>query len=245
MVRTTATMAEQYLKVFSRRLVDYLFPPLCIICDRPRLPHDRWLCENCKSNLRENHERRDPCPRCGMNRKLSHCACTHEWKHPFESVYSILDFDNNVQAIMHQIKYRGKRRFTIYFGALLVNSVPQQVFDAVDACIAVPLHPNRQQKRGYNQSSLLARGIGCSPLLEGVLLRTRNTGSQTNLDRAQRLQNMEGSFAVVPEQAGKIRGKRLMLVDDIVTTGATTAAAAKALLGAGAASVRVLSVARD
>lgn len=245
MLRSTAAMPEHSLKTFSRRLVDYIFPPLCIICDRPRLPHDRWLCETCKSNLRENHERRNPCPRCAMNRKLGHCACTHEWKHPFESVYSILDFDNTVQAIMHQVKYRGKRRFTFYFGALLAGSVPQQVFGAVDACIAVPLHPSRQHKRGYNQSSLLAKGIGCSPLLDGVLLRIRNTCSQTSLDRAQRTKNMKGSFAVAPEQAGKIRGKHLLLVDDIVTTGATTAAAAKTLLDAGGASVRVLSIARD
>jgi len=180
-----------------------------------------------------------------MNRRLGHCACTHEWKHPFESVYSILDFDDTVQAIMHQVKYRGKRRFAFYIGALLAGCVPEQIFGEVDALIPVPLHPGRQRKRGYNQSLLLASGLGRGPLLEGVLLRVKNTESQTRFDRTQRTKNMRGAFAVAPEQAGKINGKRLLLVDDIVTTGATTAAAAKALLDAGCASVRVLSIARD
>jgi ComF family protein len=242
-------MADTRLTALSRRCVDYLFPPLCIICDEPRVPHDRWLCENCKKILRENHERRRPCPRCGMNRSLGHCACVHGWKHPFESVYSILDFDSMVKEVMHQVKYRGKRRFAVYIGSLLAELVPQEVFSGTDALIAVPLHPKRLRGRGYNQSLLLARGLGRDrsgqTVLEGVLLRVRDTSSQTKLDRGERTHNMKRAFAVAFGRAEEISGKRLLLIDDIVTTGATTAAAAHALLDAGCASVRVLSMARD
>jgi ComF family protein len=242
-------MAEQWFTALSRRCIDYLFPPLCIICDEERLPHDRWLCESCKKALRENHEHRQPCPRCGMNRKLGHCACTRGWEHPFEGVYSVFDFDSTVKAVMHQIKYRGKQKFALYLGALTAGYVPPDVFSATDAVIAVPLHRKRQRRRGYNQSLLLARGL-CSrgpgkAVLEGVLLRVKNTASQTKLDRAERTFNLKGAFSVVPGRTGDIAGRRLLLVDDIVTTGATTAAAAQALLEAGCASVRIVSIARD
>ena len=239
-------MAEPWFTALSRQCVDYLFPPLCIICDEVRVPHDRWLCENCKKTLRENHDGRKPCPRCGMNRRLGHCACTQGWEQPFESVYSILDFDATVKAIMHQVKYREKRRFAIYLGALLADLVPPEVFNSADALIAVPLHRKRARGRGYNQSLLLPRGLARGrPLCEGVLLRARDTASQTKLDRTERTLNMKGAFAVAAGRAPDIAGRRLLLVDDIVTTGATTAAAAKTLLGAGCASVRVLSIARD
>ena len=249
MLRGKAPMADTRLTALSRRCVDYFFPPLCIICDEPRVPRDRWLCENCKKILRENHERRRPCPRCGMNRAFGHCACVNGWNHPFESVYSILDFDSMVKEVMHQVKYRGKRRFAFYIGSLLAELVPQEVLSETDAFIAVPLHPKRLHKRGYNQSLLLARGLGRDrsgqPVLEGVLLRVRNTSSQTKLDREERTQNMKGAFAAASGRAKDISGRRLLLIDDIITTGATTAAAAKTLLDAGCASVRVLSVARD
>jgi ComF family protein len=239
-------MAETRLRALSRRCVDYLFPPLCIICDEPRVPHDRWLCEQCKKTLRENHERRRPCPRCGMNRSLGHCACVHGWSQPFESMYSILDFDAMVKEVMHQVKYRGKKRFAVYLGSLLAELVPQEVFSAADALIAVPLHRKRRRRRGYNQSLLLARGLGRGrPLLDGVLLRVRDTSSQTKLDKKEREHNVKGAFAVASGREGEISGRRLLLIDDIVTTGATTAAAARALLDTGCTSVRVLSIARD
>jgi ComF family protein len=242
-------MAEQWPAALLQRGIDYLFPPFCIICDESRRPDDRWLCENCKKALRENHDRRQPCPRCGMNRKLGHCACTRGWEQPFESVYSVFDFDSTVKAVMHQIKYRGMRKFTLYLGALTAGYVPPDVFGAADAVIAVPLYRKRQRRRGYNQSLLLARGL-CSrrhekKLLEGVLVRIRDTASQTKLDREERSFNMKGAFAVVKGKADGLAGRRLLLVDDIVTTGATTAAAAKVLLEAGCSSVRVLSIARD
>jgi ComF family protein len=246
-------MAERFVKGPFERAIDYLFPALCIVCDSPRQPSDRFLCEKCVSLLAVNHSRRQPCPRCAMNRSLGHCACTHGgdrgWDHPFESAYAILDFDETVKAVMHQMKYRAKKRFARYCGARLAGMVPSELFASVDAMVAVPLHPARRKKRGYNQSLLFARGISLSrpglPVLEGVLVRVRDTRSQTKLDREQRLKNMKGAFAVTRGEVESIRGKHLLLVDDVITTGATTTAAAQALLDAGCASVRVLSMARD
>jgi competence protein ComFC len=232
-----------------RRAVEFLFPPLCLLCDTLRKPPDPWLCETCKNELRDNHRHRDPCPVCAMNRNKGACACSQGWRHPFENVYALLDFDPLVQACMHQVKYKGRKRFARYLGGFLFELLPSGFLNDIDAIIPIPLHPSRQRKRGYNQSHLFALGIvGRHPgiaVMENALVRVRKTTTQTALDKAQRERNMKGAFTVSDENHPKVEGKRILLLDDVVTTGATTAAAARALLDAGCAKVTVLAIARD
>jgi competence protein ComFC len=232
-----------------RRAVDFLFPPLCLLCDSLRKPPDQWLCETCKNDLRDNNRRRDPCPICAMNRSRGDCACLLGWRHPFENVHALLDFDPLVQACMHQIKYRGRKRFARYLGGFLSDLLPPGFLNNVDAILPIPLHPLRQRKRGYNQSHLFALGITDrhpgATVLENALVRVRKTITQTALDKEQRERNMKGAFAVIDEHRAAVAGKRLLLLDDVVTTGATTAAAAQVLLDAGCAKVTVLAIARD
>ncbi|MBN2035696.1 MAG: ComF family protein [Chitinispirillaceae bacterium] len=184
-----------------------------------------------------------------MNRTRGDCACAKGWDQPFESILSLLDYDSTVQACMHQIKYKGKKRFARHLGKILAELLPDNFFSGIDGLVPLPLHASRQHKRGYNQSCLLSRGILRNypgvPLLEKPLVRTRNTATQTALDRGARQHNMKGAFAVFPDQRALIAGKRLVLLDDVVTTGASTGAAAKALLDAGCNAVKVLAIARD
>jgi ComF family protein len=242
-------MLKSAFRELSARLLDYLFPALCIVCDTPRNRRDPWLCESCTTSLRKNHEKRDPCPRCAMNLAKGPCACARGWDHPFEAVYSICDFDPIVQALMHQIKYRSRKALARHLGTLLSDWIPSGFFSGVTGVLAIPLHPKREKKRGYNQSHMFAAGIAaCRPelVMHGRLLRrVKHTVSQTTLDRQKRADNMKGAFCVDPEAAERVRGRRLILVDDVITTGATTAAAAAALLGAGCAGIRALSIARD
>ena len=232
-----------------RRAADFLFPPLCVLCDSVRTPPDSWLCETCKNDLRDNNRRRDPCPVCAMNRSRGDCACVAGWRHPFENVHALLDFDPLVQACMHQIKYRGRKRFARYLGGFLSGLLPAGFLNDIDAIMAIPLHPSRQRKRGYNQSHLLALGItGHHPdvaVLDNTLVRVRKTTTQTALDKEKRQRNMKGAFAISNAHHAVVAGKRLLLLDDVVTTGATTAAAAQTLLNAGCAKVTVLAIARD
>jgi ComF family protein len=231
------------------RTFDFLFPPLCLLCDSPRKASDPWLCEACKNDLRENNRLRDPCPVCAMNRNRGECVCSHGWRHPFDRVIALFDFDPLVQACMHQVKYKGKKRFARYFGGFIGGLLPDGLLHEVDAILPIPLHPSRRRKRGYNQSYLFCLGIAdripAMAVLADALIRVRKTVTQTALDRSQRQRNMAGAFAVDKEWAGKIAGKRLLLLDDVVTTGATTAAAAKTLLDAGCVKVSVLAIARD
>ena len=233
---------------FSRRILDYLFPALCIACDRPRRPGEKWFCSACEAALQQNHEQRDPCPRCAFNRKLGMCECPGRFGYRFDQAFSLFDYDPLVKSLLHQVKYRGKKHLAFDYTIKFAKFIPVEVLAGIDALVALPLHPSRQEKRGYNQSHWIAAGIAYCypqlPVLEGVIRRVRKTKSQATLDRRHRRANVDGAFAVGPS-AMKVNGRKVLLVDDVVTTGATTGAAAEVLLGAGCEQVRVFSLARD
>jgi ComF family protein len=214
------------------------------------LTNDKWLCGRCLETLRASHARRDACPLCGQNRSLRLCTCAFAWKYPYEAVYSIFDFDETIQGIVHEIKYRGQKRLALDMGRVYAKLVPPSFFEGMDTVVSVPLHFFRRMKRGYNQAEYLARGFvkGSAAPLEyfpRALIRKRPTKTQTRLSRKLRLQNVRGAFIVSPGKRKYFENKNIILVDDIVTTGATTGECANALLAAGCGKIRVLSLARD
>jgi len=127
--------------------------------------------------------------------------------------------------------------------------IPETFLQNMHAVIPVPLHTIRHLKRGYNQAEYIARGIiACSSGLEylpDVLVRRRWTKTQTKLTKDRRKENMEGAFYVPPQKRGLLHGKNVILVDDVVTTGATVGACAQAPIDLGCGAVRVLSLAKD
>jgi ComF family protein len=231
------------------RAVDFLFPELCIVCDKPRSGREAWLCDHCIGKLTGNHAGRIPCPRCAMNRAKGACVCAGGWPHSFDYVFSIFDFDKTVQAALHQMKYRGKKRFARHFGTLFSRFVPDELFDGVDAVVPLPLHRRRERSRGYNQALFFAQGViagrTAAPIFERAIRRAKHTVSQTSLNRSKRTTNVKGAFVANPSEVAILKGKIVLLIDDVVTTGASTDAATRALLAGGCASVRVLSLARD
>ncbi len=233
---------------FLQRIIDYLFPALCIVCDKPRPRGEKWLCRECEAALIKNNRYRDPCPRCAANRTLGPCECRPDIDFPFDRAYSLFDFDDPVRSVLHHVKYAGKKHLAFDLARRFSPLAQQDFFEGIDGVVAVPLHASRRRKRGYNQADYLARGLAEGrglPLIEGVLTRVRKTATQTTLNRPARRKNMKGAFAVPAGALERIRGATLLLIDDVMTTGSTTGEAAKALIRAGAASVRVLSFARD
>ncbi|WP_291588397.1 ComF family protein [Comamonas sp. UBA7528] len=116
-----------------------------------------------------------------------------------------------------------------------------------DGCaltIPIPLSPQRLRSRGYNQALLLARALDCPAIQPQLLQRTHDTPTQMRQGRAARLRNLRGAFSVPPQHQGLLRGKTVLLVDDVITTGATLQAAAQALLAAGASQVHAVALAR-
>jgi ComF family protein len=236
-------------KTFYGNAESFIFPNLCIAC-RNSLTTDKWLCDECLRRLGNNRSLRDACPLCGQNRSNRACSCSVASRYSFEAVYSLFDFDETIKAVVHEIKYKGQKRLAYNMGKAYGRLVPAAFFDGMHVMAAVPLHFFRRMQRGYNQAEHLARGFAeCyGPNIEffqNILIRKRPTKTQTKLSRAMRKHNVQGAFIVSQKMKKRIENKNIILVDDIITTGATIDECANALLAAGSGVVRALSLVRD
>lgn len=137
-----------------------------------------------------------------------------------------------VQALIHQLKYKGNIAIGVYLGELMGKSLlHSQRFNKVDALVPLPLYANKEHKRGYNQAAIICNGLSSVmniPVINGNIIRQRPTDTQTRKHRTERWENVEGSFAV--NNPAALQGKHLLLVDDVITTGATLEACGHIIL---------------
>jgi competence protein ComFC len=235
--------------VAAKNALDFIFPRLCIVCVR-KLTEGAWLCDGCRDTLIKNNARRDACPRCGQNRKIKHCTCEYNWDFPFESIFSVFDFDETIKYIVHEFKYDGKKRLAFDMGKTFMRLIPESFFEGMDMVVPVPLFFLRLLSRGYNQAGYYARGITSAGgkkivFLDHALIRKRPTKNQARLSRKRRRTNLQGAFMVPSRKIPIVRDKNIIIADDVVTTGATTRECALALRAAGCGKLKVLSLARD
>lgn len=160
----------------------------------------------------------------------------------FDAAYSFGAYEDTLRELIHLFKYGRVRPLARLFGEWLVSAIPRdQTFDLI---VPVPLHWRRKLERGFNQSELLARAVakryGLRPV--NAVRRKRPTGVQAGLSNAKRRTNVSGAFQV--KRKAQVAGRRVLLIDDVMTTGATLSACAAALKNAGARYVAVLTLAR-
>jgi ComF family protein len=205
--------------------------PVCAGCWRSILPLTPPLCDRCGDPLPSWRVLSIPlstCPRCRR-------------RPPFVArAAAVGTYDGALRAVVHAIKYEGRRSLAKPL-ARLIQQRCHGVLEGADAVVPVPLHPSRRRSRGFNQAFDLARHLGPHPVR--ALARTRATPSQTGLPAAQRHRNMRRAFAPAwrtPSLAGKV----VVLVDDVMTTGATIDACARVLMEMGAREVRAVTAAR-
>jgi ComF family protein len=155
-------------------------------------------------------------------------------------------YDDIASALVHALKYGDRLDLAPTMGRWMARA-GRELTDGADALVPVPLHWRRLWTRRFNQAAALARAISRScgvPVLDDALKRMRATPQQVGLKRADRATNVQGAFQVPDERGAAVAGRRLVLIDDVLTSGATVDACARALLRAGAAKVDVLVFAR-
>ncbi|MDZ8119046.1 ComF family protein [Pontiella agarivorans] len=229
--------------------LDMLYPRNCIGCGVSAPETFRFICWDCWSDA----SMVEPpfCALCGdpVAGSVEHdfiCyACSAE-KPAFDAARSAVRYEGVAGEALRQLKYEHALHLVPDLAQILFNCL-QAEFPGleVDRIVPVPLFHVRRRERGYNQSGELARALGSLLRVKssaGILRRIRPTATQTNLTAPQRLSNVRNAFETRREQ--QLAGKRILLVDDVMTTGATVNACAKALKKGGAASVHVLTVAR-
>ena len=219
-------------------LLDALFPPRCVGCRRV----GELLCAECLERIPLVEF--PVCARCGDTVSTAGlCARCRVAPLQIECIRSVAYFEGVLRKAVHWFKYRGRTGLVEPLGALMAaywERHPMQV----DVVVPVPLHPARLRERGFNQAALLAREMARHVGLavdESALTRRRATASQVGLSAVQRKENVCDAFGC---SGSSVVGRRVLLIDDVCTTGSTLEACAVALKKGGARSVRALTLAR-
>jgi ComF family protein len=212
-----------FLKDYGAGLLHLFYPRLCEGCNKSLLPQEELLCIACEMHLAKTSYHH-----LAENETSLRLSGRVPFVHA--SSFAYFSHDSLVQHLVLGLKYREKKRTGIYLGSLFGLDLRHAGWKA-DAIIPVPLHPKKEALRGYNQSMLIAKGIGKTlgvPVIDDALIRNKATETQTDKSREERAQNVTDAFLVA--KPGKLEGKHLLLVDDVITTGATVESCALAVL---------------
>lgn len=230
--------AIDVVQEIKRGLLDLLFPPRCVGCGEV----GSLLCARCRDKF--ELVRPPLCPHCGRpstNGRL--CRLCQRDPLRIDGIRSVAYFDGTLREAIHHFKYSNRQDLATPLGKLMGNYWKQGPLPA-EIIVPVPLHRDRLRERGYNQAALLARELGRSaalPVSENGLVRVRATRPQVDLNAQERKENVRDAFHC---PGMELKGKRVLLIDDVYTTGATLEACSIALRGIGARSVWALTLAR-
>jgi len=231
-------------------IVDTIFPPRCLVCGELIEQNFAFpLCVNCRNEI---HFLTSPlCPICGMpfpagdgNDHL--CSSCLTEKKPYAVARSVAKYDGTILTAIHLFKYQRKIGIGKVLGNIMADFVSGMwEMNAFDVIIPVPLHIKRLHERGFNQAVILARILAKRFKIKldiSSLTRTLRTPPQVGLGRKERLVNVKGAFSVA--NPNRVEGRRILLVDDVYTTGSTLSECSRVLLAAKAKAVAVLTMAR-
>jgi ComF family protein len=214
------------------------FPPECAACRSVLLKQECHICTTCLYNM----------PRTNFHLDHDNFMAQIFWgRVEIENAAALYYFEkaSKCRTVLHQIKYRGNKELAFYLGTIYGSELSRAgMFTGTDAIIPVPLHLSREKKRGFNQSEWFARGLAeilGKPVFNQVLIRYVGTDTQTRKSRIERWDNVSDSFRV--NDGTCIENKHILLIDDVVTTGATLESCARALLERPGVKVSILTLA--
>lgn len=232
----------------GRRLADFVLPPQCAACGA-RVERTGHVCGDCWRGLASIAP-----PFCSVTgvpfafdpgeARVSLAARSRPPS--YDRARAAVLFNDVARGMVHALKYRDRHDLAGIMARMMTAAAGDVVADAA-AVVPVPLHWSRLWRRRFNQSALLAQAVARQtrlPWYPDLIRRVRPTRQQVGLTSRQRSRNVAGAFAIAPDAAARVSGTRLLLVDDVLTTGATVEACARALRRAGAARIDVLTFAR-
>jgi len=213
------------MKNFFNSFTQLLFPNLCICCKRYLSNQERFICDMCNYNL----------PLYEFNSLKDNDLRKKFWGTlPIQECLAYLSFkqNNEVQKVMHELKYNGNKEIGFAMGLTLGRLILSfDKLDDIDFIIPIPLHKKREDQRGFNQAEVIANGVSNiikAPVLNNVVVRVINNKSQTNRNRLDRSINTDNIFKVMDLKP--LEGKHILLLDDVITTGATMISCGNSLL---------------
>lgn len=230
--------------------LDLIYPPVCQVCHAQEAHAPAgYVCAACAAQVRLitlPYCKRCGAPFAGEAANIDSCRNCHSVELHYAHARSAANHTGPLLQVIHQFKYAQARWFSPFLQRLLIENafaaLPPEMWDGV---VPVPLHPLKERERGFNQSESLATALATAlrvPLLTRLLRRVRYTETQAGLPRRERVKNVANAFRLCGRSSPS--GKRLILVDDVMTTGATLNACAKVLRTGGATHIVALSVAR-
>ncbi len=230
-----------FIKNIGWEVTEAYFPSFCVNCLAGLDIDDKYLCKNCQNQIEIVGTR--TCIRCGKITKLGqYCSgCRPDMR--LRGIIYLSSYDGPVKELIHWFKYDKMLGIGQVLFEIIINNLPESLFDKFDLITSVPLHWEKKLERGFNQSEIIAKKLSKragKPYAE-MLKRVKDTKSQMKLKRSQRLTNLEGAFCLGKNM--EIIGKNILIIDDVATTGATLEECGKVLKAAGAREVWGLVVA--
>jgi len=214
-----------HIRKYTNSIIDLFYPKVCVTCDALLLPDEALICHHCQSDLPLTYFHLD-----NQNQLYDRLSAIVK----IEAATSLLLFDKSsiVKELIHQLKYQNRQEIGNFLGKLLAKHIQNDpVVSQIDYIIPVPLHAKKQKKRGYNQMTIFGKTLQNELKIEynaQILLKTVNNQSQTTKTAAQRRKNVAGVYQV--QNPEKYQNKHFLIIDDVMTTGATIEACAESIL---------------
>lgn len=234
---------KAFLEYSRRTAADLLFPRRCPVCGGVAMPKGRLICPACLKQL--SFVSSPACMKCGKeigSREQEYCADCIRRKKSFTRGFALLNYDSRAAVSMAAVKYHNKREYLDFYARAAALRFEKQFRQAgIQVIVPVPVHASRLKTRGFNQAAVLAERLSAELGIpwEELLIRVKKTDPQKSLGSAERLKNLRGAFEA-EQEAGK--WERVLLVDDIYTTGSTAEICSRALLKTGVKQVFVFAV---
>ena len=226
------------IKSFFEDFLNLIYPRTCAACGNTLFRHEEVLCSHCIIHL----------PKTFYHSDEENPLFMLFWgKIPLEMIAAFYFYNkgSKVQNLIHQLKYKNRPDIGIYLGKRYGNYLKKSAqFFSIDLIIPVPLHRKKMKTRGYNQAEMFAQGLSATmgiPNITTILVRSSATETQTKKSKEERWENVKGKFAI--ENKELLKGKHILLVDDVITTGSTMEACAQTLLTVEGVAVSFASIA--